>query len=225
MLTVALPGPPDAALGLRERKKLAARAAIVEAALELFAERGYDETTVAEVAERADLSPATVARYFASKESMLFAERDQRTSSLRDTIVGRPADEPPLTAVIRGLAEQPWSWGESELRLRRMRVAIARSATLRGRASGLLGEWRRAVAEALAVRGLPDDEARVLACAVVAVLDDASDRWARLDDGGSVADAVTNDLRALGRVLGGGQLDDRVTARRADMTPTKGETA
>jgi len=200
---VTSPESPEGALGLRERKKRATRAAIVESALELFAEQGYDGTTVAEVAERAELSPATVARYFPSKESMLFAERDERASLLRRAIEQRPAEEQPLEAVLRSLAEQPWAEGEGEQRLRRLRLAIARSATLRGRASGLLGEWRNAVAEGLVARGLPSSDASVLAAAVVAVLDDASDRWAQQDDGTSLADAVAADLRALGRVLGG----------------------
>lgn len=59
--------------GLRERKKIRRREAIVWAAMQLFAERGYDETTIADIAEMADVAPRTVLTYFATKEEIAMA--------------------------------------------------------------------------------------------------------------------------------------------------------
>ena len=67
-------------------------------------------------------------------------------------------------------------------RLLRSRLAITRSPTLRGRADLLLAGWRDAVAEGLAARGVPSDQARVTGLVTTALLDDAVDRWA-LDGG------------------------------------------
>ena len=59
-----------AEIGLRERSKARRRAAIIRAAYELFAERGYDATTVADIAEAAEVAPRTVAMYFPAKQDI-----------------------------------------------------------------------------------------------------------------------------------------------------------
>ncbi len=69
-------------LGLRERKKLRTREAIATVALDLFAERGYQQTTVAEIAEAAEVSRGTLFAYFPSKEEIVFAD----TSPLREQL-------------------------------------------------------------------------------------------------------------------------------------------
>lgn len=184
-----------AAGGLRVRKKLRVRAAIIDAALDLFAEHGYDATTVPDIAARAGVSPATVARYFPAKDALLFPDRGVRVPALRAAILARPADEPPLCAVLGAIGEQPPLDEESLRRLALTRRAISRSAVLRGRALGMLGQWRDGIAEAVAEReGLSDESAHVLATAVVAVLDDVTERWAAA---GADADLQRRALAAL----------------------------
>jgi AcrR family transcriptional regulator len=198
-------GSVVAASGLRERKKHLKRTAIADQALELFARHGFDETTVSEVAAQAGVSPATVARYFPTKESMLFAQRDERVAALRAAILDRPAREAPLRAVIEAIAAQPAMDESSHVRLLQARQAIARSSVLRGRAYSLLDEWRRGIADALVERGrITAADARTLAAVVVAVLDDVAERWA--DEGGR-GDIQADTRRALSTL-------DRTTTTR-----------
>ena len=81
-------GAPTA--GLRERKKRAAREAIAATARRLFAERGYDVVTVAEIAAAADVSEKTVFNYFATKEDLAFAGREEGISQFVAAITERP---------------------------------------------------------------------------------------------------------------------------------------
>jgi AcrR family transcriptional regulator len=76
--------------GLRERKKRAAREAIAAAARRLFAERGFDAVTVAEVAAAADVSEKTVFNHFATKEDLAFAGREQGITMFVAAIAERP---------------------------------------------------------------------------------------------------------------------------------------
>lgn len=170
-------------VGLRDRKKRQVREAIADAALHLFAADGYDATTVQKIAERADVSPATVARYFPTKESMLFVDREVKVTMLRAAMLARATTESPLQTFLGAIENQPPLTEDERGRLLRSRQAIARSAVLRGLASGLLEEWRDGIASAFVERGdLEPEPARVLATALLAVLDDITDRWAA--DGG-----------------------------------------
>jgi AcrR family transcriptional regulator len=76
--------------GRRERKKAATRASIVEAAHELFLERGFDAVSVREIADRADVSPTTVFAHFPQKEALAFGDEDERHERLVAAIDGRP---------------------------------------------------------------------------------------------------------------------------------------
>ncbi|WP_407560790.1 TetR/AcrR family transcriptional regulator [Streptomyces sp. 184] len=87
----------EAGLGLRERKKLRTRQAIRQAAYRLIGEQGYEQTTVEQIAEAAEVSPSTVFRYFATKEDIILT--DEYDPVLEQAILDRPADEPPLVAV------------------------------------------------------------------------------------------------------------------------------
>lgn len=203
MAFVAEPENRTLPSGLREQKKLAARAAIMDAALELFAERGFDETKVVDIAARAGFSPATVARYFPSKESLLFAERDQRLSLLRQAIVDRPPGEAPFEAVVGALHRQPWVAGVSRERLLRTRMAILRSPVLRGQAAVLMEGWRIAISEALEVRGIPAADAGVVAVVVTALLDEASDRWALGGGSADLVELTDEAFTSLPRIFGG----------------------
>src|ERR1700709_2202593 len=82
-----MPGAPTE--GLRERKKRVAREAIAASARRLFAERGFDAVTVAEVAAAAGVSEKTVFNYFATKEDLVFAGGQTRLAELQAAIAQR----------------------------------------------------------------------------------------------------------------------------------------
>jgi AcrR family transcriptional regulator len=85
--------------GLRERKKQLTRERIAAAALELFAERGYHATTVADIAAAAEVSERTVFTYFHAKEDILFADHAELQERLVEALANRPAGRPALDAL------------------------------------------------------------------------------------------------------------------------------
>jgi AcrR family transcriptional regulator len=94
-------------LGLRERKKQHTRETIERVALELFAERGYDATTLAEIAEAADISPRTIFGYFQSKEDILFCEEPAYIEKVRDALQQRPAGATTVDALRDFISSMP----------------------------------------------------------------------------------------------------------------------
>jgi AcrR family transcriptional regulator len=126
------------ALGLRERKKLRTRQAIAASALRLFAEHGYDETTIADITAAADVSPRTFFSYFPSKEDVVFAEVDDRLAQVREGLTRPRPGESPLAAirrsvvdVIEALATQHGEFGATQVRLIFERPALQARAQQR----------------------------------------------------------------------------------------------
>jgi AcrR family transcriptional regulator len=100
----------SAPTGRREASKQATSAALRAAAMRLFAEQGYDATTVADIASAARVTHRTFYRYFDSKEALLSHEFGSWLTMLADAIRARPAAEPPVTAVRRAMlsvSQQP----------------------------------------------------------------------------------------------------------------------
>jgi AcrR family transcriptional regulator len=91
--------------GLRERKKQRTRDALVRAALELFTTRGYERTTVDEIAEAVDVSQRTFFRYFAGKEDAAFAVQDMTEAHFVESLRARPPGEAPLEALRQAVLE------------------------------------------------------------------------------------------------------------------------
>jgi len=95
--------------GLRERKKQRTREAIVAAALQLFEERGFDQTTIADIAEAADIAPRTFFGYFPSKEDVVFADFPETVEGLSARLDSRSSDETAIDAIrawIEGLLDE-----------------------------------------------------------------------------------------------------------------------
>jgi AcrR family transcriptional regulator len=90
-------------MGLRERKKQKTKRAVMDIALRLFAEKGFDATTVEEICAVAEISPSTFFRYFPTKEAAAFPDEAERVAVVADVLRNRPAGEP-LHATIRRAA-------------------------------------------------------------------------------------------------------------------------
>ncbi|HEV7585313.1 MAG TPA: helix-turn-helix domain-containing protein, partial [Solirubrobacteraceae bacterium] len=98
--------------GLRERKKRKTRDTIIKVALELFVERGYEDTTIAEIADAAEISPRTIFAYFPSKEDIVFYDMPEMLERLAQVFRDRPAGATALDALrdfIAGTLSTPSS--------------------------------------------------------------------------------------------------------------------
>ncbi len=143
--------------GLRERKKERTRQDLVRSALRLFADRGFDQVTVEELAAECEVSPRTFFRYFASKEDVLFAQGDRSLVQLLETLRGEPADVSALEALrqaVRTLAENYEE--DKEAVILRHRIMSATPA-LRTRAAERQQGWEAAVIDQLTVSGQTHD--------------------------------------------------------------------
>lgn len=154
--------------GLRERKKERTRRRIEQAALELFAARGYDAVTVNEIAAAADVAKATLFTYFPTKESLVL--EGVGDDDLAGVVAGRAAGQSPLDALrayCRALATRPGPESVDVAALVERIKVIAGSPALRAGAGGRQDRHRRALAEALAAV-YPETEAALMAAQITA---------------------------------------------------------
>jgi AcrR family transcriptional regulator len=150
--------------GLRERKKQATRAAIHDAAMGLFAERGFAGTTMDQIAAAADVSRATVFAYYATKEDIVLGDAtgaiDALGAALRENAAGG------TIPAVREWLGQLAGWFEPELVLQ---LRIAREVPVVGaRRLQLYGDVERVIAEALAAEIREELAAQLAAASLVA---------------------------------------------------------
>jgi AcrR family transcriptional regulator len=100
--------------GLRERKKQRTREQIIEAAMGLFAERGYQATTIADIATAADVAPRTFFSYFPSKEAVVFHTVDRDLEGLASALRDRLPDETAFDALRRWIDGMYDNWTAEE---------------------------------------------------------------------------------------------------------------
>jgi AcrR family transcriptional regulator len=109
--------------GLRERKKQRTRQQIIEAAMGLFAERGYQATTIADIADAADVAPRTFFSYFPSKEAVVFHNVDRHLEGLANALRDRLPGETAFDALRRWVDATFDEWmGEKDEALLRKRL-------------------------------------------------------------------------------------------------------
>jgi AcrR family transcriptional regulator len=172
--------PAEFPANRRERKKQETRAALEQAALRLFAVKGYEHTTVEEIAEAADVAVRTFFRYFSSKRHVLFGDvAHQRVNRMCAALDASPSEEAPLEAVravLEALDLDQDEQGQLNLRLR----LLEQQPSLVGTYLMLNHELRQALVHFVAERtGLPvsDPYPLLVAGAAVTSWDVALQAW------------------------------------------------
>ena len=185
--------------GLRERKKQKTRWAIQEHALRLFAEQGYDATTVDQIAAAAEISPSTFFRYFKTKEDVVIA--DQYDPILAEGLAAAPSGLSPAAALRWAMrrAFGDIDNAESAKIFERTRLTMSVPA-LRARTLENFTATLDLVATGVAARvgrDAGDLEVRVFAGAVVGALVTAIQLWVDSDGRGDLADLADRALAHL----------------------------
>jgi len=191
------------AAGLRQRKRELVRDELAHAAWNLFAAKGYEATTVAEIARAAGVSRRTFFRYFSSKEDVLVETSDALAEDLLAAVARRPAAEPPLVAIHRALrpvVEARLAYTDEARAIIRL---LRRSRTLRRamleRHARMEERLARLMARRLGKDPRKDPTPALLAFVARAMLDTAFNVWfdQHPEDVGAMVDGLFRKLRAV----------------------------
>jgi AcrR family transcriptional regulator len=175
----------------------------MQAAFALYGERGFEETTVAEIAERAGLTERTFFRHFADKREVLFAGADALQEALVSTVAKAPASFAPIDAAAAGLEAAGAFIQEGGDLARQRQAIIAASAELRERELIKLASLAAALTEALRGRGVEDTVASLTAEAGIAVFKVAFERYVGEPDKQDLPRLIRESLDELRTVTAG----------------------
>jgi TetR/AcrR family transcriptional regulator, regulator of mycofactocin system len=191
----------------RQRHVDRTRAALADAALELFAERGFTATTVDDIAARADVAPRTFFRYFPTKDAVLFHDADEKLERVKERLAARPADEPGPAALLAVFAEVAEEMASDDQRAQLICKLAAEQPNLLAYQRQVMHErFGEPLVAVLAAReGVSEHDVRVRAttAAVMGCLGAAFHCW--LHDGarGAVAPYLEDALAACRDAFGG----------------------
>ncbi|MAU94305.1 TetR/AcrR family transcriptional regulator [Microbacterium sp. UBA3394] len=179
-----------------------ARERLVAAAAELFLDRGYEATTVAEIAARAGVTERTYFRHFSDKREVLFGDPEAYNHVFTDAVAAAPADAKPLDAVAEALrAAGGFFVGRHRYAGVRQRIIDA-NPELQEREQIKRLHLTEAIAAALRARGVADATSRLTAELGTVAFSHAFSRWVTADDDsdlGALAVDVLAELRAAAR--------------------------
>jgi AcrR family transcriptional regulator len=213
-MAVAGPCVPS---GLRERKKAQTRAAIVDAALVLFERKGFEATTIEDIAAAADVSPRTFFRYFESKVDLILAKNHESNVGLGTLLAERPAGEGPVEAIRQVLQGQlAQMLAENPAAVRELQVVMS-TPELRDLAFDHFHTQMAEVADALARRlDLPESAlpTRLLAGVVGTTMWAVIDAWVA---GGADPDRLPAMVDEAFTLIGSG-FDTHLPALGADTS-------
>lgn len=158
--------------GLRERKKQLTRETIARVALDLFHTHGFQETTIAQVAAAANVSPRTVSSYFPAKEDLVFPESGAAFAGLGARLAERRPGETAADALRDWIATQLPEWQQHYEVTRKQRALVASDAGLRAYEQSFMLRGEQLIAAAIAgdLDASPEDlEPRMAAAATFAI--------------------------------------------------------
>ncbi|MHA3704583.1 TetR/AcrR family transcriptional regulator [Jatrophihabitans sp. YIM 134969] len=182
-----------------------ARERLVLAALDLYAEQGYDATTVTQIAERAGVTKSTFFRHFPDKREVLVAGQETLSQLLVDGIAAAPEDAGPLDAVAEGLTRAAGEMGPVNREIGpRLARAVAAHTELAERDALKSVGMAAAMTDALVGRGVPDPVAHLAAELGVLAFKRGFVRWTDGDGGDDLVAltlAALADLRAASAAL------------------------
>jgi AcrR family transcriptional regulator len=192
------------AIGLRERTRRAVRAELVSEAMTLFLEKGFEATTVEDIAAAAGLSRRSYFRYFASKDDVLAEGLAEVGRAIAEAVTDRPDNEASWTALRRGL-DSLIDQAESLPRTRDMGSLMAEGPAIAATHQKKLAHWQTSIAGALAKRlpaGTTDPAfvASSIAAAGLGCFNVAQAEWHRAENHaslGALTDAAMAALRPL----------------------------
>jgi AcrR family transcriptional regulator len=148
-----------------------------EAAMQLYVERGFEQTTVADIAQRAGLTARTFFRYFADKREVLFAGSAALEEHLVLALDAAPKSATPMQAVSAALDAAASTLGQHGEFSRQRQAVINAHTELRERELIKLASLAAALADSLRRRGVPDPDASLAAEMGIVVLRVAFERW------------------------------------------------
>jgi AcrR family transcriptional regulator len=180
-----------------------ARGRLERAALELFVERGFEQTTVAEIAQRAGLTERTFYRHFADKREVLFAGAGALQEFLVRAVADAPASVAPLDAVAGALQAAASMFQQRGDYPRQRQAVIAANPELQERELIKLAALAAAMAGALRGRGVPEPTATLAAEAGTAVFRIAFARWTADDGQPDLTELIQESLGKLRAVTAG----------------------
>jgi AcrR family transcriptional regulator len=155
---------------------------MLRAAMELFAERGFEQTTAGDIAERAGVTERTFFRHFADKREVLFDTAKTMDRAAHDAILAAPADLSPLDAALAGMVAGASLLEDRRDQARRRSRIIAANPSLQERELLKLAAIADVTAEALRTRGVAEPTASLAAHSAVTVFQVAFTRWVSTDE-------------------------------------------
>ena len=171
--------------------------------MELYVERGFELTTVAEIAARAGLTERTFFRHFADKREVLFRGSGFLQDLIVSAVLGAPEDATPMEAVVAGLEAAGAGFGARAAQSRLRQSIIDANVELQARELSKLAALASAIADALCRRGVAAASASLTAEAGLVVFRTAFDRWINAADQLDWSPLVRESRDALKAVMSG----------------------